>query len=52
MGRIARDVLEILNTSKPVNMALTVRDNVKESMPMAMYQCGGTLLMCGQSDNG
>ena len=31
-------------------MALTVRDNVKESMPMAMYQCRGTLLMCGQSE--
>ena len=29
MGRIARDVLEILNTSKPVNMALTARDNVR-----------------------
>lgn len=49
MGRRDRDVLETLNSSKLVNMALSVRYNVKDSMPMALYQCEGSLSMCGQS---
>ena len=47
--RIARDVLTIFNTRRPVNIVFTARDKEKESVPIGVNQGGRFSAFCGPS---
>ena len=46
---VARDVLTILNTKRPLNIVFTVRDKEKESIPIGVNQGRWFLAFCGPS---